>query len=33
VGICHADERGFVTYHKDYYDMRTVLKQIGLLAT
>ena len=32
VAFCMVDEAGLVTYHKDYYDMRLVLKQLGLFA-
>lgn len=33
VGVCRADDSGLITYHKDYYDMRGLLKQLGLLTT
>lgn len=31
--ICRVNDEGLVTYHKDYYSMRTLMKQIGLLET
>jgi steroid delta-isomerase-like uncharacterized protein len=32
VGYCTLAEDGTIASHKDYYDMRAVLKQAGLLA-
>ena len=30
--ICRADAEGRVTYHKDFYDMRSLLKQLGYFS-
>ena len=32
VAFCTVDPAGLVTSHKDYYDMRIVLKQLGLIS-
>jgi steroid delta-isomerase-like uncharacterized protein len=30
VAICRANERGELTYHRDYYDLLTLMRQIGI---
>lgn len=30
VAYCRADESGLVTYHRDYYDVRDLLGQLGI---
>lgn len=32
VAVCSVDETGAIILHKDYWDMRTLLAQIGLAA-
>ncbi|MGH7961823.1 MAG: ester cyclase [Candidatus Binatia bacterium] len=32
VAFCTVNDAGLVTYHKDYYDTRTLLKQLGVFS-
>jgi hypothetical protein len=31
VALCNVDEAGAITAHRDFYDMRALLKQLGLV--
>lgn len=33
VAICRANDRGQITYHRDYYDLLTLMRQLGIAPT
>lgn len=33
VAVCRADSHGKVTYHRDYYDLLTLMRQLGIRSS